>query len=226
MQSTFLTNPFDLWSCKIIGFEGESGEVEGGKPAEDAPGENGKPEANKSGDAADDKSKEPEDVTGLKTALETERKNNKEMAKQLKKLTDAQEAAANKDKTDGEKATIEANKAKTQTAALATKLKDGAVNLVILKHAGVLKFADVDDALRLIDRDAVTVTQEEDDPSDVEVDEASVKKALEKLAKSKPHLIKVEGSGGPSGGKFGGGGKGDKGKLSDEELKKKYPALR
>lgn len=74
---------------------------------------------------------------------------------------------------------------------------------------------------------------------DGQIDKAALKKAVEKLAKEKPFLVKTStggdsgggaggGSGaGASGGGVGSGGKSSKnnGVLSDEELRRRYPAL-
>ena len=72
----------------------------------------------------------------------------------------------------------------------------------------------------------IDIDQDEDDPSDVEVDENQLEQALKKLAKAKPHLLgDGSSSGTPTGSKFNGSSKGGK-KLDEESLKAVYPALR
>ena len=88
-----------------------------------------------------------------------------------------------------------------------------------------MKFVDLDDALRLIDRELIDVEQDEDEPDEITIDEKSVDDALKSLVSKKPHLI-GETKPLPSGSKFGGGKHGKQEPDPDEALKDKYPALR
>src|SRR5690606_17927203 len=113
---------------------------------------------------------------------------------------------------------------------LAAKLLTNAVDTAIIKVGTALKFRDLDDALKLVDRSEIDVEQDEDDPSDVEIDTKTVEAALKALAKAKPHLLIPdgdgdEGSGEKSGSKFGGSRK-SKDDLDEERLRELYPALR
>lgn len=134
---------------------------------------------------------------------------------------------------------------KARSDSLAGKLLDNAIETLVLRVASAkeFNFADPSDAAAFIKRKDIEVDQDDEDPTDIEIDETSVKKALRTLAKQKPHLLKPkskkdedeeeeegedEEEEEPSRrttSKFGGRRK--KGKQLDEaKLKEKYPALR
>lgn len=110
--------------------------------------------------------------------------------------------------------------------ALAKRLRDDAVNALILKYAG--KFIDPEDAVRLVNRDEIHVDQDEEDPADIQVDEDSVKDAVKALSRKSKHLIKPRGSDDGSVGTppFGGGRQKKSSAAQDELDKSIYPMLR
>lgn len=165
-----------------------------------------------------------ENTDGLKSALQKERRERKRLEKEARELKKFKEEAEGKDKSDTDKAKEDASKAESKAQKLAAKLRDSALDNAIIKAAGGLKFRDIDDALKLVDRGDIDIEQDDDDPTEIELDEASVKAALEKLAKAKPHLIVAEGQGERSGSKFNGGKKPNQ-QTDEEVLRSKYPAL-
>lgn len=218
------------WLTRNLTISGAEGESEGdaAKAAADAAAAQVAADAAKAEEEAAAKDKGEEDVAGLKSALAKERENNKNLKQAEKDLKAAQarlKEIDDKDKSDGEKATEAATKAAEKVTKLATRLRDQALDTIIEREARKAGFKDTDDALKLVDRSSIGVEQDEDDPSDVQIDDKSVKAAVEKLAKAKEHLLGGEGDGAPSGSKFGGGKKNTK-EASDAELTKKYPALR
>jgi hypothetical protein len=211
----------------LCGNEGEGD----GKPE-------GKPEGEPEGDPEEKPDEEDEglpddkDVEGLKSALQKERKTAKEktraertLAKQLAEAQKKLDEIADKDKSEGEKATKAAQAAQTKVAKLAEGLKKTRLDAAIEKVARELKFKDTDDAISLVDRSSIEVEQDEDDPSDITIDAKTVKAAVKALADKKKHLVGEEGSDEPSGSKFPAGGGKDKTKLTEEDLRNKYPAL-
>ena len=109
----------------------------------------------------------------------------------------------------------------------------------VVKAATKLGFADTDDAISLVKRADIESEQDEDDPSDVEVDTPSVKAALEALLKKKPHLKaskkdedeededeEEKPATKRTGSRVGAREKRGKGKNSDEHLRELYPFLR
>ena len=201
----------------ILGFEGD--------------GENQNQEENEEeNEEEEEKNEDGGNVEGLKSALAKERKERRRLAKEVKALSEFRKEREDAEKTDVDKAKDNATQAEAKAQKLAARLKDTALDNAIIQLAGSMGFADVDDALRLIDRDAVDVDQDEDDPSDVSIDKATVKSALETLKKAKPHLIKSEeakpGSN-RTGSRFNGVNKEVNDKDAEEAaLRQKYPALR
>lgn len=213
----------------IVGFEGEgsgeSGSDDGSTDGDDGDDDDDSGDGDDKGD--DDKGEGDGDGNeGLKRALAAERAANKKNSRELKKLRRAQEEAGAKDKTEVEQATEKATKAEEKAAKLATRLRKEAVDNLITKHASKLKFRDIDDALALINRGDIEVDQDEDDPDEIEVDEATVVAALTALKTKKPHLIAVDGEGNSTGHSGAGRTGGNKGEMSEEELKTLYPSLR
>lgn len=219
-----LDDPFFLKGLVIRGFDEK--EEESDDDSDDT-SDDQNDDSGKSGKKSDDaKGENDTDTAGLKSALKKERDERRALAKEIKDLRKFKEDAESKDKTEGEKAQAAATKAQQKAERLAAKLKETALENVVTKLATKHKFVDIDDALRLIDRSEIQIDQDEDDPSDLTIDEKSVDKALKALAEKKPHLI-GDGEGlPPSGSKFAGGRKNSDPNADTEALKQKYPALR
>lgn len=226
----------ELKSMFIGGFEDEKPKPkEGGKPeskeGEEPPEEEDDDDDETSDDDDDDDDPKGRDTTKLKSALDKERKERKRLEKENRANAKRLKALEDKDKTESEKAKGDAAEATEKAKNLSAKLLKNSVDTAIIKMAGKFNFADIDDALRLVDRNEIDVEQDEDDPSDVEIDEKTVEAALKALAKSKPHLVKKstdddddEDDTRPhTGSKFNRNGK----KKVDEKasLAEKYPAL-
>lgn len=122
---------------------------------------------------------------------------------------------------------------------LAKRLRDKEVDSVITKYARELGFEDPDDAVALVNRKDIEVDQDDEDPSDVEVDEDTVKLAVKALAKKKPKLLvdkkktrkkdDDEDDDGDDGATKTGSTfskKSKKKEASEAELRRKYPRLR
>ena len=201
----------------IRGFEDKDDEDDKSKESED--------DGDDDDEGGDDKDKgKSEDNDGLKSALQKERTERKRLERESKAMKKRLDDLDSKDKSDTDKAKDDASKAESKAQKLTAKLRETAVDNAIIKVGGKLKFRDIDDALKLIDRDLIVVDQDDDEPSEVEIDEATVKTALEKLAKAKPHLILAEGQEERSGSKFNGSRKTTK-EADEEVLRKQYPAL-
>lgn len=209
--------PKHYYDIVFRGFEGDGDEGEGEGSDDGDDGDEGE-------EGGEEKGKEDSNTDGLKSALQKERRERKRLEREAKELKRFKDEAEGREKSDTDKAKEDASKAESKAQKLAAKLRDSALDNAIIKAAGGLKFRDIDDALKLIDRDAIDIDQDDDDPSEINLDEDSVKAALEKLAKAKPHLIVADGQGEKSGSKFNGGKKPTK-QTDEEVLKSKYPAL-
>lgn len=202
----------------LIGFDEEEEDDSGSEE------ENSEEEEEDNSESEDDDEEEEEDdsgkdVSGLKSALNKERKARKTYEKELKELRKFKEELENADKSEKERAEERAEKAEKALADAQRALQETRLNSQISELARKARFRDIDDALRLIDRSEI----EADDEGNF--DKKAVEKAVKALADSKPHLVLSEGEeSAPSGSKFGGKKKSDK-KATEKKLKDKYPAL-
>lgn len=213
-----LDDPFFLLGLRFRGFEDPP---EGNESEEET-------EEEETEEETEEHSEEKEDTAGLKSALKKERDARKKLERENRKLQKTKSDADLKDKTEVEQAQAREKAATEKAAKLAKGLREKALENVVGKLAAKHKFLDVDDALTLVDRSKITIDQDDEDPSDIEIDEASVEAALKALAKKKPHLIGDEegGSGRTRTGSKFNGGKKTGSELEEEDLRARYPALR
>lgn len=212
-----------LAGLPIVGYE-EDPPPEGNEGEEESEDDEEESEEEEEEDESEDSTEK--ETEKLRQTLRLERRQRQKLERVNKKLLKTQSTAETKDKTKVEEAQEKAAAQEAKVTKLATKLAKQAVDSAIIKHGSKLRFRDIDDALSLVDRELIDVDQDEDEPENVEIDEASVLDALKKLAKKKPHLLLAEGDEEPSGGNLGRGSTKDKDELDDEALRKKYPALR
>jgi hypothetical protein len=206
----------------ILGFEDEGeGAGAGDEGTEGEPGEGQEAEGE-----PDDKSGKVDDTAGLKSALEKERADRKKLEKELKIFRTAKQAADDAEKDDVDRLTAERDRAAEKAVKLAAGFKTSAVEAAVIAAAGKAKFRDPSDALRPEVLSIIGVEQDDDDPTKVTIDAASLDQAIKDLAKNKPHYIGIEEKKLPKSGSTYGGkpsdGKGD----ANAELKRKYPVLR
>lgn len=229
----------NLWwktlTGSIFGFEGEgdggqgagAGDGGAGDGSQDGAGEGQGTEG--TGNEGDGAVLNPE---GLKSALEKERAERKKLEKDLKALQKSEQARADAEKSEIQRATDSEKATAAKVEKLAAGFRSNAVESAILRAAATAKFRDPSDALRPEIIAAVGVEQDEDDPSKVEIDEATVTEAIKKLAKDRPHYVGTTETKTPkpkSGSSFAGTGNGRQGTQDDPEkaaLLTKFPALR
>lgn len=229
------------WWQVIVGVKGAEGESEGGGNAGegDDSGDDNSGDEEKGGDDdgsdSDDDSKGDDEGAGGKKALladlAKERRARQRLQKQIDRLTKAEgDRKGEQDKADSdetEKVKSELAKANERAQKLAQGYRTQRVESIVKDAARGMKFLDPEDAVTYLSRGnyaGIDIDQDEDDPSDVAVDENQLEAALKKLAKTKPHLVDDgRGDGGPTGSKFSGRKKGDR--LDQEALKTIYPAL-
>jgi hypothetical protein len=214
--------PWYLKYDLLFGFEESSEENEEEENQENE--EKNEDEENED-EEGEKKEEKPDPAKGLKSALQAERRERKKLERENRKLLQAQKELDDKDASEVTKATKKAEALEGNVKNLAAKLRTTAVENQITRFAAELNFRDLGDALVQVDRSKIEVDQDETDPSDLEVDEASVKTAVEKLAKDKPYLLKADGDVDETGGNVGRKGKKDD-SLSEQALRDKYPALR
>ena len=169
---------------------------------------------------------------GRTKALKAERKLKREAEAEAKRLRQENEALKRKDMDELQRTQAERDDAVKESQAkddrlqkLITGYRSNALNNAILAEAQKQKFIDPNDALVGVDINEITVNQDEDDPTQVDIDLKAVTSAVKKLATSKPHYInKGTTDGGATGSQFGGSRSGNK-PDDDFELRQKYPNL-
>lgn len=176
------------------------------------------------------------DATGTESTTDTVSKEEFEAIKKRMQAADrrASELEAKEKerelagKSESEKLTIERDELKSKVDTLSSELNTLRLQNAFLtanKHT----WADPEDALRLADLSEVEVSAEG------KVDMKALTRALDDLAKRKPHLVKVaategndKGSGGQgaaSGPEMNGGRKGQQSGVDREALAKRFPVL-
>lgn len=166
-----------------------------------------------------------EEIAGLQSALDKERKDRKAYEKELSGYRKAQQAAEDKDKTEVQRLSDEDARKATKLEKLAAGFRTAKVESAVLEAARAAKFTDPTDALRPEVLSIIGVEQDEEDPTQVTVDDATVTAAIKALAKSKPHYLGTQKP--PpviSGSKFGGPGGGSQ-VTEEQKLIASFPAL-
>jgi uncharacterized membrane protein YqiK len=204
----------------VVGFDGE----DENKDDESETDEESDEENDEENEDESEEDKETDD-NKLKKALREERRQRRKFEREAIKLKREADRAKNKGESEAQQAIADAAEQRAKSDRLAGKLRNSAEDNLITKLATKMKFRDIDDALKLVDRSKIEVDQDEENPEDVEIDETSINDALKVLAKSKPHLLIAAGDQGPSGGNLGRSGK-DKDQLDEEKLRQMYPTLR
>lgn len=230
-ESTMSNAKLPWWLFdKFVLVGAEEPPAEGG--SEDGDGGEGSEEGTEGTEGGDDgsdsgKEREPEDTAGLKSALEKERRANAAKDRELKRFQKLEEDRQNADKTEVQRAKEDAEKAKTKAERLAVGFRDEKINNTIRAAANKAGFHDAEDAILAVDRESISWEQDDDDPARVTVDRKTVESAVKKLAGQKPHLVKSGTTdNGPTGGQFGGSGKGgNNGEADEVAYRTRYPSL-
>lgn len=175
-------------------------------------------------------------IDALKSALRkeriarkaAERENKRLKAAPVKKAAPTKKVAPKKGEAE-EVEEVEDNsaaiaEAERKAQRMATRLREKAVDAVILRYAG--DFQDPGDVLKLVNRSEIEVDQDDDDPSEIEVDEESVEDAVKALAKKKKHLLKSKEQQRSKSGSKMNGRRTKTSEPSDQALRDKYSALR
>lgn len=218
---------WNQWPGVILGAEGDEDDPNKSDPPEGEEDEDeddpDNPDGNE-GEDESDKGKSAEDLAAIQRALDAERRITKRQERELKRLRAAQGA-----KETEKNETLEETQQREQAAnARAEKLAAGLlkrdIDTAIKEAARELKFIDVEDALNGVDRSKIVFDQDDEDPTDIDIDEDTVKAAVKALATKKPHFLnKGTDDGEATGSQFGGSRKPKK--TSDEALKELYPSL-
>jgi len=216
---------WSLWPGVILGAE-EDGDSNDDEGSDDENDENqGDDDAEGSDDSADDENQSKEDDKAkLLKALAAERRNNKKLDRENRRLKAAKATEDSEEKTTIETAQNREREANARAEKLAAGLLQRDINAAITRAAQELKFLDPDDAISGVDRGLIIADQDDEDPTDIDIDMDTVKAAVKALATKKPHYLSTgTDDGKPSGSPF--GGKGKKKVNEEEALRELYPSL-
>jgi len=214
---------WNQWPGVILGAEGEPEPKTDPDPKEDLedpddPEDKGEGE----GEGTTDKSKE--DFEAVQKALDAERRITKRQERELKRLRITQETGKEEKQEDLERTRQESEAVKAQNQKLAAGLLTRDVDAAIREAAKDAKFIDPEDAVNGVDRSKIVAEQDDEDPTDIFVDETTVQAAVKALATKKSHFIRSGTDDGDATGSPFGGSK--KKKQQDEEaLRELYPSL-
>ncbi len=215
-----------LLPAVIFGAEGEGDEGQG----DSSEGTGGDEGAGSDSGADDDSNDEHDDADnertkGLRSALAKERARANKAEKAARAAQKEKEDRELAEKSEIEQAQILAQKATERAEKLSNGFLQRSLNDSIRQAARDLNFIDPTDAIEGVDRSGITYEQDSDDPSDVQIDDATVVAAVKALAKRKAHFIRTgTDDGEPTGSSMGGSRK--KKSTTEDELRSKYPALR
>lgn len=218
--------PYWLRTLIICGSDGEGdnnqdnddGDNDGDDSGDQDGGDN-----NSDDDNDDDGDDDNAEVEALRESLKKERRlrrqAERDARKAAKKKTDDQE------QKDLEKTKQDLEAERTRAKRLAEGFLNSERDKAILNEARKQGFIDPTDALTDDIRKAVDLDQDDEDPTDIDIDMSSVKDAVKALADRKKHLVGKGTPGEPSGGKFRRRQNQDD-KADESVLLQNYPSLR
>lgn len=179
-------------------------------------------------DAGDDPVKLKEKLAAKEEALRKERSLRRKAEREARKKKRTRPEPDDKKKGADSELQKQLEAERQRGAKLAEGLRKKSIDDAILEAARNEGFIDPTDALTDDIRKEVDWDQDEEDPTDIDIDEESVIDAVKNLAAKKKHLVGEAPPKNPSGGKFKKRrGSGDKDEKSEEQvMKERYPALR
>lgn len=222
----------DLFPEFFFGAEGEedAAGTQGGNANED-----GSDDSDSSDDGVDtndsdenehDDADDPK-VQGLKAALAAERAKAKREERRANALAKEKKTRELAEMGELEQAQTKVTESQDKISRLAAGILRRDLDAAIRSAAVKANFVDPEDAVALVNRSALTYEQDEDDPSDIDIDLKTIQAEVKRIAQKKPHFIRgqenTDEDDEPTGSEF--KRKGKK-RTTEEALMEKYPALR
>ena len=165
-----------------------------------------------------------DDVAALQRALQAERRNNKRLTRENNRFKASQDRQNNDEANELEETRTKLQESTSRTEKLAAGLLSRDLNKAIEDEAKKQNFIDPSDAINGVDRLKLVYDQDDEDPTDIDIDLASVVAEVKRLAARKPHFIsRGTDDWEPSGSGFG-GSKRQK-KNSEDQMRELYPSL-
>lgn len=165
-----------------------------------------------------------DDLAALQRALQAERRNNKRLTRENNRFKASQDRQNDDEANELDEVRTKLQASNSRTEKLAAGLLSRDLNKAIEDEAKKQKFIDPSDAINGVDRSKLVYDQDDEDPTDIDIDLTSVIAEVKRLAASKPHFItRGTDDGEPSGSGFGGSKK--QKKSSEDQMRELYPSL-
>jgi hypothetical protein len=222
------TLPYWLQNLVIRGREeddGGSGGAGGEGDDDDDDGEEEEDEEGKGGSGSEEDQDDPDArIAALEEALTNERKLRRKIERESKRKL--RQKSTDKQNKDDQELQEQLQASTLRTQKLAEGLLRKEIESAVVTEARNQGFIDPTDALVSMVLDEIDAEQDEDDPTDIDIDPTSVVDAVKELARRKKHLVGESKPGEKSGSRFR-----KKGNQSDDEydeaaLQGNYPSLR
>jgi hypothetical protein len=230
MQITEL--PYWLQNTIICGRDNDdddSGSEDGVNEGDDAE-DDGQEDEGDDGSADDgaEGGSESDEAKALRKALNDERRLRRKAERENKQLKRGKDKATEEEKQSLEETREQLTESQTKIQKLAAGFLNKEISDKILAEARKQGFIDPTDALTDEVRTVVRAEadQDDEDPTDIVIDEAVVRSAVKKLADKKKHLVGKPNEGERSGSKYGSKKGTDDGKTGEKVLEDLYPSLR
>lgn len=216
---------WNLWPRVILGREGDEAENNGGDDGENSDDDDDADDEDNQNNSDKPTGRTDEDWENLQKALNAERRANKAKDRELRKVQN-QKAAKDQEENDTlEEAKQREAAANTKAEKLAAGILKRDIDSKIREIARDMKFIDVEDAVNLVDRTQISADQDTEDPTDIDIDEDTVKAVVKALAVKKPHFLnRGTTDGEPTGSAHGGSRRRNK-QTDEEALREHYPSL-
>lgn len=214
---------WSLWPGVILGHEGD----ENADDQSDS-GDNDDDDSNDDGDVDDQGQSSSEGETDLDKvtkALAAERRNSKRLERELRKANNEKAAVKQAESETIEEARTREAAANSRAEKLAAGILKRDIDNAIRDQARELKFIDVEDAVNGVDRTKITFDQDDEDPSDIDIDLDTVKSVVKALAAKKKHFIRIGTDDGEPTGSAHGGSRKRKTATAEEAYAQHYPNL-
>lgn len=215
---------WNAWPTKIRGAEGDGDQ--GGDDSSDSGDDDSDDTDDEGNDDSGNTEPQPtaEDIARLQQALAKERRDNKRLTRENNRLTATKQQETTEEMTEVQRAKAAEQTAQAKADRLAAGLLRRDIDSAIRAEAEKLKFLDPTDAIDGVDRSSIIYDQDDEDPTDIAIELATVQAAVKALATRKPHFISRGTTDGDPTGSSMGGSKGSK-RSSEDALRAAYPSL-
>lgn len=213
------------WPGVILGHEDPDAAGDSSDSSEEDPEGEGETGSTDSTDSTGETSGEETDLEKLQKALNAERRNSKKLERELRKERNVKAAVSQEENDTVEEAKQREAAALARSEKLAAGILKRDIDSAIREAAREAKFIDVEDAVNGVDRTKITFDQDDEDPTDIDIDLTTVSTVVKALAAKKQHFIRKGTNDGEATGSAHGGTRRRKTQTPEEVYAERYPSL-